>query len=148
MAVVSALLVAGCRTSTEEQGALLSMEETLWTLKELRGSPVTVPANEMKPVTLTMEAKEKRAAGLGGVNRYRGTYVVDGAELKFSPFISTRMAGPPAAMAFEQAYLAALEEVNGWRVRGRTLELLAEGKVVARFEGELPVAPAPANESK
>ncbi|WP_380168799.1 META domain-containing protein [Jannaschia sp. R86511] len=52
------------------------------------------------------------ATGTGGVNRFRGTYEAPGeGDLRLSPLLSTRMAGPPAANALETAYLDALARV-------------------------------------
>ncbi|MEZ0449820.1 META domain-containing protein [Cellulomonas sp. ICMP 17802] len=46
--------------------------------------------------------------GMAGVNRVRGTWVLDGDTLTFGPVVSTLMAGPPDAMACEQAVLRLL----------------------------------------
>ncbi|KRD44605.1 hypothetical protein ASE38_10960 [Cellulomonas sp. Root930] len=48
--------------------------------------------------------------GLAGVNRVRGTWVLDGDTLTFGPVVSTLMAGPPDAMACEQQVLRLLGE--------------------------------------
>jgi heat shock protein HslJ len=43
------------------------------------------------------------------------------------------MAGPPEANALENAFLAALAATTQWRIEGGALELLNDGKVLARF---------------
>lgn len=81
-------------------------------------------------------------AGMAGVNRYRGrvevhpdraaTQPVSG-HLRFGPLATTLMAGPPAAMAAEQAYLAALSRTDGFRVAGEALHLLVQGQPLLTF---------------
>jgi heat shock protein HslJ len=86
-------------------------------------------------------------AGLGGVNRFRGSYwqVADPVAshqagiLAFGPLVATMMAGPPPAMAAERAFLAALDRVRGYRLTGPELVLLADaGLVVAQLERARP----------
>jgi heat shock protein HslJ len=60
-------------------------------------------------------SKEK-VAGSGGVNRFSGTCKLDGANLKFGTFAVTRMAGPPAVMNQETAFLAALAKVASYKL--------------------------------
>jgi heat shock protein HslJ len=38
--------------------------------------------------------------------------------------MSTRMAGPPEAMALESAFLGRLQQVVGWRIDGDRLHLI------------------------
>jgi heat shock protein HslJ len=52
--------------------------------------------------------EEGRVEGHGGVNGFGGAYVVTGDEVELGPFFSTRMAGPPGAMAHEAALLSTL----------------------------------------
>lgn len=47
-------------------------------------------------------------SGSAGVNRFRGTYAVDGDVLRLGPLATTRMAGAPDAMAREQQLLGVL----------------------------------------
>ena len=49
-----------------------------------------------------------RVSGSTGVNRFTGTYELDGEQLTVGPLATTRMAGPPAAMDQEQRFLAVL----------------------------------------
>lgn len=67
------------------------------------------------------------ATGSAGVNRSRGTYEVpeDGA-VRFSPLLSTRMAGAPAAAAQESSFLAAPAAVTRDALNGATLLLQDE----------------------
>ena len=77
------------------------------------------------PVTLEIAAAS--ASGSAGVNRYMSTITANAeGALAFGPIGSTMMAGPPAAMDAEQAYLAALETVTGYRVTGNELFLYSQ----------------------
>jgi heat shock protein HslJ len=53
-------------------------------------------------------ASDGRAGGRGGVNRIGGTYELEAGTVVLGTFWSTKMAGPPAAMAVEQRVLRAL----------------------------------------
>ena len=48
--------------------------------------------------------------GHAGVNRVRGTWRLDDAELSFGPVVATLMAGAPEATATERAVLAVLQD--------------------------------------
>lgn len=95
---------------------------TSWQLDAMQGA--TVPATGARgPVTLGFDAAA-RVAGMSGVNRY-GAHVDAGLDwLRVSGAISTRMAGPPEAMAFESEFLARLQQAGGWRIVGDRLRLL------------------------
>jgi heat shock protein HslJ len=85
---------------------------------------------------VTLGFQEERAGGRAPVNRYFGMCreLPDGG-LEIGPLGMTLMAGPPAAMAAETAYMAVLERVRGFRVGvGELLLLDAEGAVVATFQ--------------
>ncbi len=53
---------------------------------------------------------QHRVSGTGGVNRLAGTYTSNGAVLSVGPLAVTRMMGPEALMAEEQAVLSVLSE--------------------------------------
>ena len=79
-----------------------------------------------------------RVAGLGGCNRFGGTYVHKGDRLSFSPLAATRMACPGEVMKAEQAFFDMLAKVKGMTLTGETLELLdGDGKALARFDKRL-----------
>lgn len=73
-----------------------------------------------------------RVGGLGGCNRFGGTYELTGESLSFSPLAATRMAC--SDMAKERAFFDMLGKVKGMKLEGDSLELLdGEGKVLASF---------------
>lgn len=75
-------------------------------------------------LTLTAEG---RAHGTGGCNRFAGGYTLEGARLRFGAMAMTNMACLPAAMDQEQRFMAALAEVQGWRIADGILHLTNEG---------------------
>jgi len=129
---VAAMLLAACRTSPSSTPAP-PLTDTEWRLIELDGKPVA-KAEGLKPPTLTLAAESKRAAGFSGINRYSGSYELDGNTLKFGMFMSTRMAGPPEAMVVEDTFLKAMAQVKTWKIQGGKLSLLGGSGVLLRFE--------------
>lgn len=105
---------------------------TAWRLVELPGTAAI--AGPRGVPTLAFDAGG-RASGLSGVNRFSAGTVTDVGALRFSNAVSTRMAGPPEAMALEAAFLSRLQQTAGWRIDGDRLELLdAAGARLMRFE--------------
>lgn len=96
---------------------------TQWDLIDAADSSV-----DWTVVHVTLGFQQDRAGGKAPVNRYFGTCEVapDGT-LLLGPFGMTMMAGPPAAMVAEQAYLRLLERVAGFRLSAGQLELLDSG---------------------
>ena len=129
--VVAGTVVAGCGTETA------SLSGTDWRLVTLAGQPALAEF----PVTLSFDQKDG-VSGSSGVNRYVGTYKVDGKTLTFSsPLAGTMMAGPEPAMNQEQAFLAALAATKAYSVSGDTLTLSDGSKVeLATFAKSVPAA--------
>ena len=108
------------------------LENTYWKLTRLGDTPVAAVANQ-REAYLVLHTEKARVAGSTGCNRLMGGYRLDGDRLSFGQLASTRMACLDG-MQTEQAFLATLEAVAGWRVQGQRLELLdAQEAVVARF---------------
>src|SRR5690606_2129773 len=100
------------------------------TLVELDGAPVDSAALN-RPATLLLD-EDGRASGSGGCNQFGGTYVLEGAEIRFGALAMTRMACE-GAMDVETSYAEALNAVQTWRLSGGVLELLAGDSVRARL---------------
>lgn len=100
-----------------------SLTDTYWKIVSVQGVPVVV-AEQMREPHLVLNGQDGRFAGSGGVNRLMGDYTLTGDVLTLSNAASTMMAGPPEAMAQEQAILAALPLVRGFRVTGNSLTLV------------------------
>ena len=80
-------------------------------------------AEDTGAVEITIRFDAGHAGGRGGVNRYRGTYMLDGDELTFGPLMSTRMAGPEEAMRLEALWFQALAQAVTARLDGDELVL-------------------------
>lgn len=102
-------------------------------------SPVAQPPARAE---ITLQLRAGSVAGMSGVNRYRGQVEVQpdadvspgvAGRLQFGPLATTLMAGPPAAMAAEQAFLTALSQVDGFRLAGDALVLLTGGEPALHF---------------
>jgi len=85
-----------------------------WTLSSLN------PAD----FTITATFADGKISGRSAVNSYSGSYTT-GSNGAFSvgQIASTEMAGPPAAMRAERAYLALLRQARSYSRAGRTLTL-------------------------
>lgn len=100
-----------------------SLNDTHWTLVEFGDG--TVP-NTGTDVTLSLSA-DGSATGNGSINRYNGSYTIEGNSLTFSPFVSTKMGGDPALMAQESAYLGVL---------ARTVTFQVDDAMLSVFDGD------------
>ena len=110
-----------------------SLENTYWRLTHLHGAPVS--REFQREPHLIFNAATGRASGSGGCNQVSGSYQASGDSLALSQMVGTLVACDKG-METEQAFLQALEGVSGWRISGRTLELLdRKGTALARFEG-------------
>lgn len=114
----------------------LPLEGTLWKLTELNGKPVKTTGEEHAP-NLIFHAKEKRVSGSGGCNRIMGGYMVRGESIHFNGVASTMMACQHG-MDTEQAFLAALQKVQTWKLDGSSLSLSdGSGTVLAKLTASL-----------
>lgn len=112
----------------------VSLEDTDWRLIEVRGQAVAAVENRPQQPGLRLQSATRQFAGSGGCNRLIGSFQRDGAALRFSPSVTTRMACP-VGLETEEALVAALDQVARWRILGRRLELIdAAGVVLARLE--------------
>lgn len=101
----------------------VALTDTYWKLLSVAGQPVVV-ADQVREPQLVLNGQDGRFAGSGGVNRLMGGYTADGTTLTFSQVASTMMAGPPEAMAQEQAIVAGLGNVRGFSITGDQLTLV------------------------
>ncbi|MEQ1800688.1 MAG: META domain-containing protein [Gammaproteobacteria bacterium] len=105
---LSVFMLAGCSTVPAEPASNLS--GTAWKLTGW-SEPGVNPQN----FTITATFSDGRVAGKAAVNNYFAGYTEGpGAKLAVSQAGSTMMAGPPAAMQAEKAYLRLLGEVRSF----------------------------------
>lgn len=102
-----------------------SLTDTYWKLVAIDGRPVVV-TDAMREPSLVLQSQQSQFAGSGGVNRLMGGYTLAGDSLTFAAVASTMMAGPPEAMAQEQAIVAALPTVRRYAIAGDQLTLLGD----------------------
>lgn len=115
-----------------ETGAKALALERAWSLIALEGTPVNVSTEAARP-SLVFDGSAKRVSGMAGVNRFGGTYTLEGQTLKFGALVATKMAGPPELNELETRYLRALGRTNAWRIDGAELKLHNGSVVLARF---------------
>ncbi|MBL9173517.1 MAG: META domain-containing protein, partial [Verrucomicrobiales bacterium] len=87
----------------------------------VQGAPVSLPPDA--GITLRFTGAGK-VAGRSAVNRYFGGYTLGPAgAIHWTPFGSTRMAGPPERMKLEDQFLKALESTTRAEVTANGLVL-------------------------
>ena len=98
-----------------------------WLVIEIGGEAVDLDA----PRTVRFEGD--RIIGRVGVNRFTGTFTLDGDVLQAGPAASTRMAGPPEMMALENRFNSRLEGEHEITWEGDVLTLgTSEGAIVLK----------------
>jgi heat shock protein HslJ len=103
------------------------IEQTLegsWLVVEIDGEPVDPAA----PRSVRFE--DDRISGKVGVNRFTGSFTLNGAMLEVGPVALTRMAGPPDLMALEQRFTSHLEGALEVGREGTELTLSEGGQAI------------------
>lgn len=135
-ATLATALVAGLPAVTAAQEELLSPEAVDWTLSSysdpVTAEVVTIPFG-LQP---SLRLEEGVASGFGGCNQFSGSYQIEGTSLVFSEEMSVTLAlCEDDAQAIEDAYLAALGQVDGWTIDADVLELSDDfGEVILSLE--------------
>lgn len=112
-----------------------SLDGTSWNLNKYRdedGKLVSIKTNTV--VTALFQAN--KVTGIAGCNNYNSSYEATGNRLTFSPPATTRKlcVDPLGIMKQENAYLAALDEVQTFRQRGNSLEMRdSDGETLLEF---------------
>ncbi len=137
-AVAVALLTsAGCSSSTAADNST-ALEGKVWKATEIAGT--TVLATE--GYQATAEFASGTLSGSGTVNRFSAEYTTEaGDKITISQPAATLMAGPPDAMAQEQAYFSALEKATQFAVTADTLTLTDDqGTTLVTYVAVQPTA--------
>ncbi len=87
-------------------------------------------------VTLAFAAEEPRYYG-AVVNRYFGTYELNGSKIKFSPAGVTMMMGPEKSMEAEQNFLGILPHITSYKMVENNLVLITDNGQELGFK-EIP----------
>lgn len=117
------------------EAAAMPLEGTSWKLASYHDG-VSALASVLNGTEITAAFAGGKLTGSAGCNSYSASYEGEGDALTFGPAATTRKmcAEPQGIMEQEQAYLAALESVAGYRIQGGRLELLdTKGTPVATF---------------
>jgi len=117
-------------TSTPRTTAQLL--NTNWKLTQLGEQVINTPQDK-REIHFTLRSVNQRVDGFSGCNQMMGSYVLEGANLRFEQMAGTMMACVPD-MDLEKKFLAMFAQVAHWEIIGETLRLLdAEGKTLATF---------------
>ena len=135
-AVMIAVLLVGCGGS--EGGSGGELEGVNWVLVSYtsQGMVREIPAE----IRIDALFEGGTVSGSSGVNTYNASYKLSGSSLTIGPAATTMMAGPEAAMAVEQAYLAALREAASFIASAGTLTIFDKdgGPILSYVEEEAP----------
>ncbi len=117
-------------TPTRSTAELLN---TYWKLMQLGDQVITTPAGA-REIHFVLQSENQRVAGFSGCNRMMGSYVLDGAKIRFEQMAGTLMACVPD-LELEREFLAMFALVARWEISGESLRLLdSQGKTLATFE--------------
>lgn len=150
--MVLAVSITGCASSetnadsAPKPSVTINPEEHLhgeWTLTALHGRSIaeTLAGGELRSAPTMTISDDGRLSGFSGVNRYAGPVLnpdslVDG-RFAVGPLVSTKMAGPPAAMRMENDFFDALDNAtaidSGALAEGRLILRDSTGTELLRF---------------
>ncbi|MEN8234256.1 MAG: META domain-containing protein [Actinomycetota bacterium] len=129
LALPLALLAAACGSSGDDD----MLTSTPWQATEIAGADGVLQA-PVEGSTPSLLFEGDSAGGNASCNQYFGTFEIKGSDLSFGPLASTEMfCGDPGVMEQEQAYLAALESVDGWSIEDDMLTLTSDGTPVVTY---------------
>lgn len=126
---------AGC-ASGEQEESLMDMSAVYgdWTLAAFGDG--TTPSESGRGLFMTLDTRG-RVFGSGGVNRFSGTLdiaALEAGRFDATEIVSTKMAGPEAAMRDETRFMELLDRATHWQIDdGTGLVLLDESGAVAVF---------------
>lgn len=120
------LLTDKAETLIYEKAKPVSLPGTSWNVTGYNNGKGAVTTPMEKSVITLQFGEDGTVSGGASVNRYQGAYEVDGLAIKIGPLALTKMAGEPALMEQEAAFVAALETSTTWAVVRGSLELRNE----------------------
>lgn len=132
-------LVAGCGAGGSVGGGARDRDDSkalqskTWKATEIAGVESVLASKEFEA---TVKFTEGQMGGSATINRFNATYVTgSGNTIEVGEPVNTLMAGPPEAMAQEQAYLAAIQKAVAYEVTQDSLTLLDdEGKILVKYQ--------------
>ncbi len=82
---------------------------------------------------ITLSFEGEKLYGFSGVNRYFGSFKLDGNKIEISNLAMTKMAGPPEEMKAEQAYLDLLNKAVKFEILKDNLILYTDNNEKLEF---------------
>jgi heat shock protein HslJ len=132
--VVAATLAGGCGDDAGSVADVSSLEGVPWVLS----AGIDVEGWETAAPSASFE--DGRVTGSTGCNEYGAPYTVDGSTLELGQSAQTLIGCPPPASDVESAFVAALEQVAGWRIEDDELVLAdADDDELLRFGAAAPI---------
>jgi heat shock protein HslJ len=99
-----------------------ALNQHTWKLAEM--GPIEAPRPISSEFNITLQFDEElRIYGASACNRYTSAYHVDGSFLRIQRIAATRMMCPEPAMALENDYFVALEQVETYQLEADRLTL-------------------------
>ncbi len=142
LVLTSGILMAEEMNSDKvEAVSAISLEGTQWQLVEINGEPIDLQAGDQpaRVPGILFDAEKSTLGGLAGVNRFSGTYELDGQKLKFGPLMLTRMMGPEHLMAIEGQHTGMLGRVSSWKIEAKQLVLSDDSAAeLLVYQAEMP----------
>src|SRR4029079_19549774 len=98
---------------------------THWKLTQLGEQVITTPQDK-REIHFTLRSEHQRVDGVYGCNQMMGSYVLEGANLRFEQMAGTMMACVPD-MDLEKKFLAMFAQVAHWEIIGEPVWLADAG---------------------
>ena len=103
-----------------------------WALVTLHGR-AAAPGHRGKPLTVRF-APDGTVTGFAGCHGYTAKYANKADEIRVSSVVTASEMSCTRGLTAERDFLATLGKIDGWRLTGGQLELLASGSPVAVFD--------------
>lgn len=122
--IIVVIMLLGCTSTKKSQTTPdASLAETYWKLVEVQGKQVQPPEANRREAHMILKTGNGRVNGYSGCNVFNGSYTVnDPNRISFSKIATTQMACND--MDTESAFLNVLEMVDGYYIKGDTLQLI------------------------
>lgn len=121
------LMLTNCNSASN-----ITLEKNKWKLVELNEDKNEVFSNKDAFTLDFSSIEEAKLSGIGACNRFFGTFKTEQDSLNITMGGTTMMACPN--LSYETTYFQALEKVETYDIKGNTLSLYSNGKIVAKFK--------------
>jgi heat shock protein HslJ len=130
--------LSGCQSSQSITDSATMIQKLAgdWNLASLKGTDIASLMPKGVKIPSLSFTPEGKVSGTGGINRLASSLDLEAlakGEFKLAPTASTKMAGSPEAMDFEDSFLKTLGEVTGFSVKGDSLSLSGAAGELMQF---------------